>query len=90
MTPGSDANRLANPRQACITSETKPIVIPMICGKVRFRPKLAPDAASIKLFGPRVNAAIMAKMINPNREAVSIISVYSSARIVQYRIIHAK
>ena len=72
MTFGSAANRLASPKQASSTSNKNPVVIPKICGKVRFRPKLAPEAASIRLFGPGVNAAMVANRLNPRIEAISI------------------
>ena len=59
---GAIANKLPSPKPPAITTLINPAVIPKICGIVRIRPKFAPDAASIILFGPGVKAAMVAKM----------------------------
>lgn len=43
------------------TIKTKPIATPSIWGMVRRKPKLAPEAISIRLFGPGVTEETKAK-----------------------------
>jgi hypothetical protein len=50
----------------------KPVKTPKICGRLARKPKLAPDAANITLFGPGVKAATKAKRLNDKRVGKSI------------------
>ena len=43
-----------NPNPTAISNTGNPTATPIICGIVRLKPKLTPDAATIKLFGPGV------------------------------------
>ena len=42
------------PQPTPISSEANPTEMPSICGTVRQKPKLTPDASSMKLLGPGV------------------------------------
>ena len=65
-------NNVASPNPAATTNVLNPIRMPQICGKVWRNPKFAPEAANITLFGPGVNPAIIAKVVNEMIVALSI------------------
>ena len=48
-------------------------MMPRICGMVPRKPNVAPDAASITLFGPGVKAATAAKRAKAAVEAASML-----------------
>ena len=45
----------------------KPTVTPAMCGTVRPKPKFTPEAASMTLFGPGVNAIANAKVTSARK-----------------------
>ena len=69
---GTAAKRAPSPRPVAITITVKPTKIPQICGKVRRNPKFAPDAASIRLFGPGVIATTATNRARPAKVVKSI------------------
>lgn len=62
-----------------------PNEIPSICGKVRRNPKLAPDASSIRLFGPGVPEATKAKVNRAKNSVISMRQAYSALCVVVVR-----
>ncbi len=53
----------------------KPIKTPAICGTVARNPNVAPDDASIKLFGPGVHVAASRMPKSAIRESIDIVLI---------------
>ncbi|MCE8441106.1 hypothetical protein [Rhodovulum sulfidophilum] len=62
-----------------------PPTIPILCGKVRRNPKFAPDAISMRLFGPGVTVMTNAKPRRALRIAKLIARASDIADAQQYR-----
>ena len=60
------------PKQVTSTMNVKPHTTPQICGTVQRKPKLAAEAASIRLLGPGVRLTMAENMIIPMNELLSI------------------
>ena len=61
-----------------MTRIVKPVKTPKICGRLARKPKLAPDAANITLFGPGVKAATTAKRLNDKSVVIEFIDSSNS------------
>ena len=58
-------------------SDRKPALMPSMCGTVRRKPKLAPDAVSRMLLGPGVIDVTIAKSASGTSRKVSVWSIMS-------------
>ena len=51
----------------------KPTVMPAICGIVRAKPKFTPDAVTMMLFGPGVNAVTKTNKVSASKTSSGIV-----------------
>src|SRR3546814_14849910 len=74
---GKRSNNSISPTPTSMIISVKPMPTPSACGTVRRRPKLAPDAISIILFGPGVievaNATDRKSVVEGKRVSVRVV-----------------
>src|SRR6056297_2764599 len=69
---GTAASSSVTPRPTPASITVKPIPTPSMCGSVRRRPKLAPEAISISVFGPGVIEVAKAKAASAGMSVMSM------------------
>ena len=64
------------PSPTSTTISAKPTTTPVACGNVGRTPNLAPDAISIRLFGPGVKKAGIAAAMKAAKTVASMVALY--------------
>ncbi len=75
--PGTTLSTVATPAPTATIITVKPIATPSMCGMVGRKPKLIPDAISIRLLGPGVIDETSAKAASTRSRADVISAAYA-------------